>query len=152
MEGPQQPDSHQRARHHCHYSANLWRVPATDCEKGRPSLGAMRNPSLAKVRVALRLPAGGRFREIEGAGHDSWPLTKGAALDGESEKAEPNLHWRVTATLVSGHDTPKVLTRYNIVSLKNVQDAGAKVGRMAQQTKQAEGRALTPPIQVGMIY
>ena len=34
---------------------------------------------------------------------DSWQLTKGAALDRESEKAGPNLRWRsITASCVQG--------------------------------------------------
>jgi hypothetical protein len=31
------------------------------------------------------------------------------------------------AMLISGHETRTMLERYNIVSLKNVQDAGAKL-------------------------
>jgi hypothetical protein len=31
------------------------------------------------------------------------------------------------AMLISGHETRAMLERYNIVSLKNVQDAGAKL-------------------------
>jgi hypothetical protein len=44
------------------------------------------------------------------------------------------------AMLISGHETRTMLERYNIVSLKNVQDAGAKLDawskKRAKQTKQ----------------
>lgn len=41
--------------------------------------------------------------------------------------------------LISGHETRSMLERYNIVSLKNVQDAGAKLdawSKAKQITKQ----------------
>jgi hypothetical protein len=36
------------------------------------------------------------------------------------------------AMLISGHETRSMLERYNIVSLKNVQDAGAKLNTWSQ--------------------
>lgn len=37
------------------------------------------------------------------------------------------------AMLISGHETPAMLHRYNIVSLRNVQDAGAKLDAWANR-------------------
>jgi hypothetical protein len=37
------------------------------------------------------------------------------------------------AMLISGHKTRAMLERYNIVSLKNVQDAGAKLDAWSKQ-------------------
>ena len=37
--------------------------------------------------------------------------------------------------LISGHETRSMLERYNIVSLKNVQDAGAKLDEWSRQQK-----------------
>lgn len=39
------------------------------------------------------------------------------------------------AMLISGHETRSMLERYNIVSLKNVQDAGAKLDAWSKARK-----------------
>ena len=39
------------------------------------------------------------------------------------------------AMLISGHETRSMLERYNIVSLKNLQDAGAKLDAWSRQQK-----------------
>ena len=39
------------------------------------------------------------------------------------------------AMLISGHETRSMLERYNIVSLKNVQDAGAKLHAWSKSRK-----------------
>ena len=40
------------------------------------------------------------------------------------------------AMLISGHETRSMLERYNIVSLKNVQDAGSKLDALEQGSDQ----------------
>ncbi len=44
------------------------------------------------------------------------------------------------AMLISGHETRSMLERYNIVSLKNVQDAGAKLDEWSKKRNVAEAR------------
>jgi hypothetical protein len=46
------------------------------------------------------------------------------------------------AMLISGHKTRAMLERYNIVSLKNVQDAGAKLDAWSKQ------HGIPAPVQV----
>ena len=52
----------------------------------------------ATIREAKSPAESQRAREQVGPAfpvHAEWQLTKGAALDRESERAEPNLRWRV---------------------------------------------------------
>jgi integrase len=48
------------------------------------------------------------------------------------------------AMLISGHETQEMLTRYNIVSLKNVQDAGAKLEEWRSKRSKSKTRRVVP--------
>jgi Phage integrase family. len=49
------------------------------------------------------------------------------------------------AMLISGHETRSMLERYNIVSLKNLQDAGAKLDAWSRQQQNASNPANSKP-------
>src|ERR1019366_3503625 len=50
------------------------------------------------------------------------------------------------AMLISGHKTRSMLERYNIVSLKNLQDAGAKLEEWRSKRSKSEARRAVIPI------
>jgi hypothetical protein len=49
------------------------------------------------------------------------------------------------AMLISGHETRSMLERYNIVSLKNLQDAGAKLDAWSRQQQNTSNPAISKP-------
>jgi hypothetical protein len=49
------------------------------------------------------------------------------------------------AMLISGYETRTMLERYNIVSLKNVQDAGAKLDAWSRNRAGSKPHATTGP-------
>jgi hypothetical protein len=111
------------------------------------SSGWLRNCGFNRTHGGVRIAAGSPVKDFRG----SWTnAVKEAHKVNENVMPELLFHdlrlsgVRVMvqeesqAMLISGHKTRAMLERYNIVSLKNVQDAGAKLDACskAKQTKQ----------------